>query len=637
MLRFLRKYSSSTGIKILYGVLAALFVIWGVGAIGGERIDVVARVEGATITRRDLDRATAALQGRYEQMFHGQWSRELARSLDLRGRALDELVEQALVANEAARLGVTVTDAEVLDAIVRMPELQDRGRFNRDRLEAFLRGQRDRGEFEDELRQSLLLQRVQSLITDGVQASDAELRERYRLDHEQATLAFARIRADELGGRINPSEEELQTYLDQHADRYRTPTTVRARYVAYRPDEFAAQVEPTDGEIAEYYELHKEDRFTEPEQVRARHILVKLAPDATDEAKAAARKKAEDLLARVKKGEDFAALATANSDDPGSARSGGDLGLFPRGRMAPTFEDAAFALQPGAMSDVVETSFGFHVIKVEEHRPGGTKPLDVVRDEVIATLKKERGVELARRQAEEDRRKIARGTPFAEAVAGRTVEETPPFSAGADVPGVGRVKEFTDTALGLRDNEASDLIETERAIYLLTPFDRVEAHTPPLADAHDRVPADLRRERGEAAAKEEGEKLLARAREVGLERAATEASAPVEETGPFDRRAAAIPKAGAIPELRSDAFTLTPDAPLAPKVYSAAGDAIIAALRSLTPADMSGFDAAKDGLRTTVLQQKRQAAVTAYVDYLKDRAHREGALEIFGDKLARGS
>src|SRR5690348_10463351 len=222
MLRFLRKYSSSTGIKILYGLLAALFVIWGVGAIGGERIDVVARVEGATITRRDLDRAAENLRSRYEQMLRGQWSPELARSLDLRGQALDQLVDQALLGHEADRLGIKVTDAELDDAIVRLPELQDGGHFSRERLEAFLKSQRDRGEFEDEMRRSLLLERVRSLVTDGVQVSDAELQERYRLDHEQATVAFVRIKSAELGADLALTDEDLQKQLDAHADLYRT-------------------------------------------------------------------------------------------------------------------------------------------------------------------------------------------------------------------------------------------------------------------------------------------------------------------------------------------------------------------------------------------------------------------------------
>jgi peptidyl-prolyl cis-trans isomerase D len=637
MLRFLRKYSSSTGIKILYGLLAALFIIWGVGAVGGERVDVVARVHGDTISRRELDLATALLQRRYEELMHGQFTPEMARSLDLRGRALDQLIDRSLIRHEAGRLGIGVTEADLLDAITRLPQYQDNGRFSRELLERDLRFQRDRGEFEDEVRRMLLVQRLQSLVTDGVAVSDAEVEERYRLDHEQANLAFLRLSAAERAKGVEVSDEDLEHYLGEHTDRYQVPTKVRARYAAYRPADLASQVEVKDGEVAEYYELHKEERFTEPEQVRARHILVKVADRASAQAKAAARKKAEDLLAQVKAGGDFAALATKHSEDPGSAVKGGDLGLFPRGRMAPAFEAAAFGLEPGGLSDVVETPFGFHFIKVEERRPGGVKPLEAVREEIVATLKKERSYELARQQADADRRKMVRGTAFAEAVGDRTVEETPPFAAGGDVPGLGPAKEFSESALALREGEVSDLIETEGAIYLLTPFARVEAHLSPLEDVRVRVRDDVRRERGEAAAKAEAEKLLARAREVGLEQAAAAAGmATLEETGPFERRAGAIPKLGTMPDLRTDAFTLSADAPLAPKVYSAGSDAVVATLRERIPPDMSGFAAAKDALRTTLLQQKRQAVVSAYMDHLKERAHRDGALEIVAEKLGRG-
>ncbi|HZR80848.1 MAG TPA: SurA N-terminal domain-containing protein [Candidatus Binatia bacterium] len=636
MLRFLRKYSSSTGIKILYGVLAALFVIWGVGAVGGERIDAVAHVHGETITRRDLDRTTANLQRRYEEMFRGQFSAEMARSLNLRGRALDQLIEQALIQHEAGRLGITVSEGELVDAITRLPELQDNGQFNRDRLETYLRYQRDRGEFEDELRRSIVFQRIQSLVEDGVQVTDAEVEDRYRMDHEQVTLAVARIGAAELAKSITASDDDLQRYLSEHEDRYRVPAQVRARYAAYRAQEFTDRVQPTDDEIAAWYDLHKAELFNEQEQVRARHILVKVDAGADDDTKAKARKKAEDLLAKVKAGGDFAALAKKNSDDTASAANGGDVGLFGRGRMTPEFQKAAFALDVGAVSDVVETPFGFHIIKVEEHRPGGLKPLDQVRDQVVDNVKHERALDLARNAAEEDRRKIARGTSFAEAVGAREVTETSPFSAGADVPGVGRVKEFVDAALALREGEVSDLVETHDAVYLLTPFARVEAHAPALADVRERVLADVQRERGEAAAKERGEKLLARAKEIGLDKAAAELGVPVEETDPFDRRTGSIPKLPGATDLKADAFALTTAAPLASKVYAAGGDTIVAALRTRTPADMAGFPAAKDALRESTLQQKRGSVMTAYIDYLKERATREGALEVRPDALGRG-
>jgi len=362
---------------------------------------------------------------------------------------------------------------------------------------------------------------------------------------------------------------------------------------------------------------------------------VKTAADAGADAKAAARKKAEELLAKVKAGGDFAALAKERSEDAGSAANGGDLGLFTRGRMTPAFEEAAFALQGGGLSDVVETPFGFHVIKVEEHRPGGAKPLETVHDEIADTLKRERSLALAGKQAEEHRRKIARGAPFAEALAGRTIEETPPFAKGAEVPGVGRVPGFAESAFALREGEVSDLIESPDAIYLLAPFAYSEAHAPPLDEVRERVTADARRERGEAAARERADKLLARAREIGLDQAAAEAGVQVEETGPFER-VDSIPKIGRVADLTADAFTLTPEAPLAPKVYGTGGDAIVAALRAHTPADMAGFEDAKDKLRETLLKQKREAVLTAYLSYLMKRAQSEGALEVRADARPRG-
>src|SRR5437899_9916519 len=360
MLRFLRKYSNSTGIKILYGLLAGLFIIWGVGAVGGQRMDVVARVGGQPISRRDVERATAAMQRRFEGM-----PPDLVRSLNLRERALDKLIEDVLIRQEAERLGLRVSEAELIEAITRMPEFQEDGRFSRERVEAVLNFQRDRGEFEDQLRRLILFQRLQSLVSDGVHVSDGEVAERYRLDHAQMNLSYVRAPAAADEKRISLTDDDLTKYLQEHSDRYRVPAKVRARYVAYRRADFLAQADVPESAIGDYYELHKNDKFTEPEQVRARHILVKVAGDAGEPMKAAARKKAEDLLAKVRAGGDFAALARKNSDDPGSAAQGGDLGLFGRGTMTPAFESAAFALEAGKVSDVGETPFGFHVIKGE--------------------------------------------------------------------------------------------------------------------------------------------------------------------------------------------------------------------------------------------------------------------------------
>jgi len=636
MLRFIRRYRGSTFEKVLFGLLAALFVIWGVGSFGGTRVDVVAQVHDQPITRRELDHSAALLQRRYEEMMKGQFSPEMARSLNLRGQALDQLIDAALLGHEAKRLGIAVTEAELIDAITQLPELREDGKFNRARLEAALRYQRDRGEFEAEMRRSLLFQRMQALLTDGVQVSDAEVEERYRLDHEQVDLAFVRIPAAELAKTATVTDEDLQRVLAEHADRYREPTRVQVRYVAYPTAEFAPRVEVQESEIADYYDQHTADRFTRPEQVRARHILVQPAPGADDAAKAAARKKAEGLLTKVRGKADFAEVATKSSDDPGSASKGGDLGFFGRNSMTPAFEEVAFALEPGQISEVVDTPFGFHIIKVEERRQAGVQSLDEVRDQIVDTLRTERGIELARKQAEDDRGAVVRGKTLVEAVGSRPLTETPPFAAGGDVPGLGQVPGFAETAFALATGEVSDLIETEQTVYLLAPFARTEAHAPALDDVRARVEADVRRQRGQTLAGERTDTLLARAKEIGLDKAAAEAGGTVDTTGPFERRGGAIPKIGMAPDLRTDAFTLTAEAPLAPKVYTAGGDGIVAALKSHTAADMSGLAAARDALRDSMLQQKRAAAVTAYMSYLKEQAQRGGALDVRADALSRG-
>jgi len=469
-----------------------------------------------------------------------------------------------------------------------------------------------------------------------VQVSDAEVQERFELDHTRVNLAFAKFAAADLTKDVSLTDADLEKYLADHADRYRVPTRLRAHYVVYRPGDVEGEINPTDGEISEYYVLHKEDRFAEPEQVHAHHILVKAAPGGDEAARKAAREKAEAIRAQIAGGADFATVAKEKSDDTGSAAQGGDLGFISRGRTAPAFESAAFALEPGTVSDVVETPFGFHVIKVEEHRQAGFKALDAVRDEVVQSLRHEGALETVRKQAETARRAVVGGKSLAEAAGDHPVADTGPFAVDEPIPGLGAVKPFSEAAFALTEGEVSDLVETDDAIYLLSPFERVDAHTPPLADVRDKVEADARRERSEALAAERAEKLLARAKEIGLESAAKEAGVTVEETGGFDRRTGAIPKIGAVPTLRTEALALTADTPLAPHTYVANGDAFVVALRERIPADTSELANLKDGLHEQVLKEKQETAGQAYLDYLKERAQQEGALLVRLETLDRG-
>jgi peptidyl-prolyl cis-trans isomerase D len=633
VLKQLRRFHSSLANRILYSVLALAFIGWGVGTFGQSGVDVVAEVHGTRITRRELERETAMLQRRYEQIFKNM---PLARMPDLRSQALDLLIDSALVQHELRSLGLDVTDDQLVVAITRMPELQENGRFNRDLLSRILDSQRDRGEFEESLRRDIREQRLHALVGDGVQVAPAEIEERYKLDREQVNLAFVRVSAADLAKTATVSDQDLEAEVAAHPERYRAPATVRAHYVAYRRAEFEATAKPTDAQMQAFYREHVEDRFTDADEVRARHILIKIDPGADEAAKSKARAEADDLLKQVRAGGDFEALAKAHSKDPGSAAKGGDLGFFPRGRMVPTFDAAAFALAPGQVSEVVETPFGFHIIKVEEKKAGGVRPFEAVRDQIEKELTAERSLELARKQADSDRRTVVRGKALQEAVGERKVEETPAFTAGGDVPGVGKVKAFGDAAFNLDEGEVSDLIETDDAIYMLVPFERKEPAVPPLDEIRAKVEVGAKRAAGERLAAAEAEKVLARAKEVGLEKATTESHATVEETGTFDRRTGVVPKVGAAGDLHTDAFALTTESPLGPRVYTASGDAVVVALKARTPADMGELETARSTIRDTLIKQRRQATLSTFMNHLKERAAREGALTVHGDAVDRG-
>ena len=632
MLPYLRKYSRS---RVLYGFLAAVFIAWGVGTVGLTRMDVIATVHGEPITRKQHERTMGLLQRRYDNISQGRLSPDLVKSLDIPGKALDELIDGALLAHEAERLGIAPTEDDVLLAITQIPELQQNGQFDRERLRAFLEQERDRGEFESDMRRQLLFRRLESMAADGVQVSDAELAERYQLDHERVRLAFVRIPASEFEAGITFGDDDLARFHREQGERYRVPTRVRAYYVAYRVADLAPSIELTDKDVTEWYETNGDQRFTLPERIRARHIVVKTAPDAPADVRAAAQKKADAILGEIRGGGDFAAIAKKRSDDKATAASGGDLGIIPRGKLTPSVEAAAWALNVGEVTDIVETPDGFDIVKLEERLEAGLKPLAEVRAEVEQAMRAERALEQARAEAEADRREVVDGKPLADAVAPRKVEETAPFVEGAPVAGIGRVPEFTATAFGLADGDVSDLVETSEAVYLLSPFAREESHVAPLDEVRARVENDLRQNRAEAAAKERAEQILTRAKEIGLERAAEEAKRRVDVTEPFDRRTPSIPTLGFAPEIREAAFGLTSEAPLGTTVYSAGGDAAVIMLRERTAADMAGLESEKDTLRRQMVAQRRSAAFESFVSFLKERAQRDGEISVRQDALNR--
>src|SRR5262249_18912037 len=412
----MRRRARSSVIKVLFSIIVLVFIFWGVGGpVSGSRPDVVANINGQTVSYKDFQRAYGNVKAAYRETYKDRLTAEILQMLDLKGQTLDQLVNTKLLEGEARRVGFSVDDGEVRQTIAAMPVFQRDGQFNQAQYSRVLRYyQATPNEFEEEQRAQLLNKKLQSLVSDSARVTDDEVWDQFRLSAEKVDLSFASVASADLLSQVTTDAKEVEEFYNTHRESFRQPERVRFVYVAYPAGHFAPQVQVSDKEVEDFYNDNKDTRFTTPARVHTKHILFAVSGDAPAEERERVRKTASDILARARGGEDFTALAKAYSQDTATAGKGGDLGTFSRGRMVKPFEDAAFNLPAGGVSDLVETQFGFHIIKAEEVFPEQARPLDEVKEEIHQELVQERAKDRARERARADRGKTQNGAALAE-------------------------------------------------------------------------------------------------------------------------------------------------------------------------------------------------------------------------------
>ncbi|HWP35461.1 MAG TPA: SurA N-terminal domain-containing protein [Thermodesulfobacteriota bacterium] len=629
LLEEIRRLKSGILSWFIIGGVAVVFIFWGIGTRQSQQARA-ATVNGHDILFADLEREAARLEQRYRELFRGSLPEGLVSRLDLHRQAFDRLIEQILIRQEVERLGLAVSDEELREAIAARPEFQREGRFDRLLYTQLLAGGafgpdlRTPAAFEAALREDLLRQKLERLVVDAVQVTDAEVRQAYADQYDRVELEVVRVPA-----RPDPAapvpEDELVAYYEAHKAEYTRPATVSVVAVAASPERFEPLVTVTDDEVRRRYEARRAELSTPP-QVSARHILVAVPPDASPEAVEAARQKARAALERLRKGEDFGKVALEVSDDRATLRDrarAGDLGFFARGTMVKPFEDAAFALKPGELSDVVRTPFGFHVIRVDAVREGRTPPLEEVR----AQLEREIRLEKARRQAAEQAEALAEaaarsGDLEAEAKrAGLRAVRVGPIAAGESAPQLGPSGRVALEALKLQPGQVSPPIEDGGTWYVVQATARSEPVVPPLAEVKDRVRAGLARQKAAAAARTRAAEILESARKSGdLTAAARTAGLRVERTGPFGRDATEVPGLGRSREAVEAAFRLTTSAPFPEQPIALGDDSAVVRLLRRLPADPAADPQGFARVRQALEREKRQAAFEQFL-----RARRQAA------------
>jgi peptidyl-prolyl cis-trans isomerase D len=633
---------------VLWAVIAVfvifVFADWGMGAAGGGGggVDFAAKVGSSKITEMEFRREYVQAEERYRQMYGQSFSPELARAMNLPTQVLNTLVDRRLLRAETERLGLSVSDAEVTARILRMRDQQGNLLFVKDGAfvgeviyRRMLAGANLSPEgFEADTREQALMEKLNRFVTESSFVGEDELRADFEGRTVKAKIAYALVPAPALSPESIP-DAEAEALFKLSPGNYQLPERRKGKYLLVESAQLRAEVarKVTDADIAAEYSKNL-DSYRKGEEVNVRHVLYKA--DGTPAADAAARAKADSAVKRLKGGADFAALAKAESEDPGSKDSGGELGAVSRGRMVKEFEDAAFGAAQGDIVGPVKSPFGFHVIQVTGRSAERVQPLFEVSSSIRGRLEESRASDEARRLAREladrvgklgkrptddDLRKLTRP--------GVTFNETE-LLARADAPaGIGPNPGFMQLLFELPVGEVSDPVATARGEAILKPTEVRAAGPAAFADVKARVKVDLVR-------KKQQETALAAARAAmtpgaSLETVAQTAGVKVETPEAFPK-AGPVPGLGTSKALLDAAFSETPGETKGPVWVADRGAAVFRVLE-VTPFDAEAFAKQK----TEALDRLRQQKAGRLFQALVQRLRADARIEVNKELLARFS
>jgi len=381
--------------RIVQGFLALItlpFAFWGVDSYirnVGPGNDV-AVVGDSKITQQQFQQSWRDQMDRARQQLGPNFRQETFDTPEMRQAVANSLVDQRLLLLEANKGRLGINNALLVEIISTMPSLQVDGKFSKARYEAALAAQGMSPEqFEARLRQDMVMQQLVGAIGDTGIVSSVSAEMMLRIQSEERQVAEIRVTPEQFAGEVKLDADAARKFYDENQKQFQTPELVRAEYVVLSLDGLLSQVAVSDAEVKAWYEAHL-SRYQQPEERRASHILITLAAGASDADKAKAKAKAEEVLKDVQKNPaKFAELAKQHSQDPGSAANGGDLGFFGRGMMVKPFEEAVFKQKQGELSGLVQSDFGFHIIKVTGIKEGKQKKLEDVRAEIEGELKRQ--------------------------------------------------------------------------------------------------------------------------------------------------------------------------------------------------------------------------------------------------------
>jgi peptidyl-prolyl cis-trans isomerase D len=621
MLNYLRKYSRSWMIALIIGAIAIVFVFtFGYGGRKSGGPGVVATVNGEPIGLSAYQQQYYDLLRQYQEQSQSEPTEELVKAMRLKEMALQRLIGEALMLQAAERQGLKVSDAELRDEIQRLPYFQRGGRFDEQIYDIILsRNRLTPAIFEAQERRRLQMNKVFADLTSLAKVSEAELLEMYHLGKDAVQVSYLVLGPDKFLAKQNPSETDLSRYYQEHQADFRLPARARVSYLYFRLQDFLEQAKVSSAEVEAFIQEHPAEYFR-PKVIRVRQIWLPLPPKtgAAKNQKESVKKQAQELLEKLEGGADFAQLAKAQSQDPASRDKGGDLGEVARGQHPPEWDRVAFGLTVGQVA-LAETPQGIYLLKVEEVKEIEKVPEAEAR--VSALLRERRARTLAQEAAREARSALFQGT-VAEIAKKYKVKagETPWLGPGDQVPGLGDLPAFNQTALQLKAGEVSRLVSLPDGYLVMKSLEHQAEQVPPLEKIKDQVAQQVKKQRALQEAEQEASRLLARLRKgENLTQAAAAAGVPVKENKLFTRFEG-FDGQPAAEVLTSAAFRLSKEQPYPEQPIPWQDNYYILAFKERRTADQAEYQKNKEYLQAQFLEQKKQMLVQSWLEAERQQA-----------------
>lgn len=582
-----------------------------------QQSNVVAEIGGETITTQELDRN---IRQRLQNMT-GKYSTQLASAMA--GPILDDMILQRALSLQAEKLGLQVTDDEVLRTARSIPGLYPNGKFIGDVQFEQAMGMTV-NQFLAELRQNLLVQKMRSVITDGVRITPEEVHQEFLRRNSKTRIDYVVFDPSKFLKAVEVTPQVLQDFYQKDPERYKVPEERKVRYVLISPDRIRAEVNVTDSDLKQYYNQHLSD-YRVPDRVKVEHILFKTTGKTPAEVKTV-EKTAQDVLAQIKAGKSFEDLARQYSEDS-SASQGGLIGWITHGQTVKEFEDTAFSLEPGQVSGLVKTTYGIHIIKVLDKQKAHLETFDEVKEDIRSKLEKQKLDEAQRTFAKNLESQFKADPQHFDAVArkaGLDPKESPLFHYRQVIPDFGNSDSFANLAFQLRPGEIGQPINVPKGTAIIQLVESVPSHVPPIEQVRAQVEEDYRAAQSKVLAQDKAKEFAQKAASGDFKAVARSMGLEVQESKDFSQQDY-LNDLGPASDL-TGAFTLAQGK--ISGVVTVNTNQVVFRVASRTPANEADFAAQKDQLAQLLLQQKKQLMFELYRQDLKQQLLKSGELKM---------